>query len=115
MEDAGVDLPPCSGFETVGAGMEENSVVALVPFFQATADICFRGTWLEAHVGVRKIVLDLVVLRRKVIGLRLSLLSYELGEGVALVHVVGNGAHVVKKLAEQIPSLFALHYVGAEQ
>ncbi len=115
MEDAGVDLPSCAGFETVGAGMEKNSVVALVPFFQAAADICFRGTRLEAHVGVGEIVLDLVVLRRKVIGLGLSLLSDELGEGVALVHVVGDGAHVVKKLAEQIPSLLTLHYVGAEQ
>src|SRR5277367_3605385 len=115
MQDAGIDLPSCAGFQTVGAGMEEDSVVALVPFFQAAPDIFFGGTRLQAHVGVGEIVLDLVVLRRKVISLRLSLLSDELGEGVALVHVVRDGAHVVKKLAEQIPSVFTLHYAGTEQ
>src|SRR5579859_5296234 len=115
MEDPRVDLPSCAGFETVGTGMEEDSVVALVPFFQAAADVFFGGTRLQAHVGVGEIVLYLVVLRRKVIGFRLSLLSYELGEGVALMHVMGDGAHVVKKFAEQIPSVFTFHYIGTEQ
>src|ERR1700730_11609829 len=99
MEDAGVDLPSCARFKTVGSRVKQDSVVALVPFFQATADIFFGSSRLQAHVGVGEIVLDLVVLRRKVIGFGLSLLSYELSESIALMHVVGDGSHVVKKLA----------------
>ncbi len=115
VQDSGVDLPACARLQTIGTRVKENSVVALVPFFQAAADVFFGRARLQAHVGVGKIVLYLVVLRRKVIGFRLSLLPHQLGEGIALVHVVGDGAHVVKKLAEQIPSAFALHHVGAEQ
>ena len=115
VQNAGVDLPPGAGLQTIGAGVKEDSVVALVPFFQAAADIFFGRARLQAHVGVGKIVLYLVVLRREVIGFRLSLLPHQLGEGIALVHVVGDGAHVVKKLAQQVPSAFALHHVGAEQ
>ena len=99
MKDAGVDLPTRAWFQTIGSRIKKNSVVALVPFFQAAADIFFGCARLQAHVGVGKIVLYLVVLRRKVISFRFSLLSHQLGEWIALVHVVGDGAHVVKKLA----------------
>ena len=114
MQDSGVDLPARTRFQTIGTRMKENSVVALVPFFQAAADIFFGCAGLEAHVGVGKIVLYLIVLGRKVIGFRLSLLTHQLGESIALMHVMGNGTHVVKKLAEQIPSAFALHHVGTK-
>ena len=115
VQDAGIDLPAGAGLQTIGAGVEEDSVVALVPFFQAAADVFFGRAGLQAHVGVGKVVLDLVVLRREVIGFRLALLAHQLGERVALVHVVGNGAHVVEELAEQVPAAFALHDVGAQQ
>src|SRR5450631_281754 len=115
MEDSGVDLPACARFETVGSRVKQNSVVTLVPFFQAVADIILGGAGLQAHIGVGEVVLYLVVLRRKVIGFGLSLLSNEFGESIALMHVVGDGSHVVKKLAKQIPSAFTLHHFSAEQ
>ena len=115
VQDAGIDLPSAAGFETVSAGVEKNSVVSAVPVLKAAVDIFFCGSGLEAHVGVGKVIAELVVLRREVVGFGLALLSDQLGELVALMHVMRNRAHVVEELAEQVPAAFALHDIGAEQ
>ena len=62
-----------------------------------------------------KVVLELVVLRRKVIRLGLAAAADSLRVLVALVHVVRNRPHVVEELAEQIPSALALHHVGSDE
>ena len=63
---------------------------------------------LEAHERVREVVVDLVVLRRKVVGLGLAAAADPLGVLVALVHVMRNRPQVVEELAEQVPAALAL-------
>ena len=77
--------------------------------------ILFRSAGFETHERVRKIVIDLVVLRRKVVSLGLALLPDLRRELIALMQVMRNRAHVVEKLAEEIPSAFALHHVRPQQ
>ena len=109
MQDAWVYLPPAARLETIGAGVEDDSVVPAIPVLQAAVDIFFCGSGLEAHVGVGEVTAELIVLRRKVISFRLALVSNQFGEFVALVHVMRNRAQVVEELAQQIPALFTLH------
>ena len=78
-------------------------------------NVFFCGSGLQAHVSVGKVIANLVVLRREIVGFGFALVSDQLGELVALMHVVRNRAHVVEKLAEQIPALFTLHDVRTEQ
>jgi hypothetical protein len=100
---------PCAGLEPVRAREVDDAVVALVPVRQAPPDVIFGRARFEAHERVRKIVHDLVVLRREVIRFRLALLSDERGELVVLMHVVRNGAEVVEELAQQVPAPLLLH------
>jgi len=58
---------------------------------------------LEAHEGVRKIIADVVVLRRKIITLRLAFLPDQFGLLGVLVHVMRDWPHVVKKLRVHRP------------
>jgi hypothetical protein len=95
--------------------MLEDAVVTLVPLLQASPDIRLCGARFKTHVGVGKVVFHLVVLRRKVVCFGFPLLSYEPGELVALMQVVRDRPQVVKELAEQVPSAFALHHICAEQ
>ncbi len=115
VQNSGIDLPARAGLQPVGARMEQNSVVAFVPVFEASPHVVFRGAGLEAHERVREIVFGEIVLRREVVRLGLAALPHQFGLRVALVHVMRDGAHVVEELAEQIPSAFALHHVAAEQ
>ena len=73
MQDAGIDLPPFAGFQPIRARVIQNPVVALIPILKAAVNIVFGRAGLEAHERVREIVVDLVVLRRKVIRFRLAL------------------------------------------
>jgi len=64
---------------------------------------------------VWEVVLNLVVLRREVVGFGLAFLAHQRRELLRLVHVVRNRSHVIEELAQQIPSAFTLHDVGSEQ
>ena len=108
VQDAGIDLPAAAWLQQIGACVKQDAVVALVPALKATLDVCLGGARFKPHVGVRKVVVQLVVLRWKVISLRLALVPDELREGVALVHMVRDGTHVVEELAQQVPAAFAL-------
>jgi hypothetical protein len=115
MQDSGIDLPACAGFQPVGAGVKQDSVVAFVPVFETAPDIVLGGAGFETHEGVGEIVLGEVVLRREVVGFRFPALAHQLGLGVALVHVMRDGPHVVEEFAEEIPSALALDHIGAEE
>jgi hypothetical protein len=109
VKDAGIDLPPGARLESVGARQKQDSIVALVPVLEAAPDVGLRGARLEAHERVGEGVLDLIVLRGKVIRLGLAFLPDLTRERVVLVQVVRNRAHVVEELTEQIPSALTVH------
>src|SRR5262245_57712678 len=115
MQDAGVDLPAAANVQAICAGVIEDAVVALAPVLEAAAYVRCRGAGLEAHERVRKIVLELVVLGRKVIGLGLALTAHQRRMRIALVHVMRDRAHVVEELAEDVPAVFLRHHLGADQ
>ena len=115
MQDAGIHLPSRAGFQAVSAGVEQNSVVALVPILETPPDVVLGGAGFETHEGVGEIVFGEVVLGREIVSFGFAALAHQLGLGVTLVHVVGDGSHVVEELAEEIPSAFARHDIGAQQ
>jgi hypothetical protein len=98
VKDARRNQPAGAGFEAVGAREIEDAVVAFVPVFEAAPDLGFGGAGFEAHEGVGEIVADVVVLRRKVIGLGFAFLADEFGLFGILMHVVRNGSHVIEEL-----------------
>src|ERR1700682_3124602 len=115
MQDSRIHLPSGAGLEPVGAGMKQHSIVALVPIFETTPDVVLGGTGFKTHEGVGEIIFSEVVLRRKIVSFGLAALTHQLGLSIALMHVMRDWAHVVEKLAKEIPSAFALHHAGAEQ
>ena len=104
VQDAGIDLPAGAGLQPVGPRQEGDAVVALVPVLEAAAHVLLGGARLEAHEGVREVVVGLVVLRREVVRLGLAAAADQLGLRIALVHVMRDRAHVVEELAEQVPA-----------
>ena len=88
---------PVPGFRRYARTEVENAVVAFVPIREALAHLRLGRAGLEAHEGVREIVADVVVLRRKIITLRLAFLPDQLGLFGVLVHVMRDGAHVVEE------------------
>ena len=105
VEDARSDHPARAWLQTVGLGEIEDAVVALVPVFDAAAHLLAGGAGLEAHEGVGEVVADGVHLGREVIGLGLAFLAHQRGLFGVLVHVVGDGAHVVEELGIHRPLL----------
>jgi hypothetical protein len=95
--------------------MKENSVVAFVPILETAPHVILSGAGFEPHERIGKIVFRQVVLWRKVIGLGLPALANQLGDLIALVHVMRDGAQVVEELAQQIPTALTLYHFGAEQ
>ena len=75
MEDARIDQPAGAHFQAICFGKIEDAVVALVPVLEAFAHLRLGRAGLEAHECVREIIPDVVVLRRKVIGLGLAFLA----------------------------------------
>ncbi len=82
----------------------EDAVVALVPVLQAADHIGLGGPRLQAHEGVVEVILGGVELRGKVVALGLTLLAGQRGVLGLLVHVVGDGAHVVEELRVDGPA-----------
>jgi hypothetical protein len=108
MEDGWRHEPAGSGFEALGGGEVENSVVALVPVGDASADLILGGIGVKAEKRVGEIIADVVVLGRKIIGLGFSFLANERGLLRVLVHVMRNWPHVVEELGVHGPaSVFA--------
>src|SRR5262249_42765361 len=93
----------------------ENAVVSLVPVLEATAHISLGRPRFEAHERVGKIVASVVELRRKVIRLRLALLTDEGCLARILMHVVRDRAHVVEELRIDRPALVLLPDVGPDE
>ena len=98
-----MDQPSAAGLEAEGVGEIEDAVVAFVPVFERFTHLRFGGAGGETHEGIGEVIAGVIVLRREVITLRLALLPDQCGLGLALVHVVGNGAHVVEKLGVDRP------------
>ncbi len=115
VQDAGIDLPSGSRLQLEGAGEKEDAVVALVPVLETAPHIGLGRSRLEPHERVRKMVFELVVLRRKVIRLGLAAAADARGILVALVHVMRNRAQVVEELAEQVPAAIARHDRRSDQ
>src|SRR5438132_2309188 len=113
MQDAGGDEPAGAGLQTIGLAVIEDAVVALVPAFQAGADIGFTGPWLQAEKCERKVVAGVIQLGWKKVRLRFTLLSYQGRLGVVLMHVVRNRPQVVEEFAIYRPALVLLPAVGA--
>ena len=115
MQNAGRNQPAGAGFEAIGAAEIKNAVVAFVPILQALANLRARRAGFESHEGVRKIVAHVVVLRRKIVGLRLAFQAEQRGLFGVLVHVMWNRPHVVKKLRVDRPLfVFAPDFIADE-
>ena len=104
VQDAGRHEPAGAGLEAIRLAEVEDAVVALVPAFEAAANVLLRRAGLQAEEGVGEVVADGVELRRKVVGLGLALLADQRGLGVVLVHVVRDRPHVVEELAVHRPA-----------
>ena len=104
MQNAGRNEPARAELEPVCRGQTENSVVALLPVFEALPDVCLGRARNETHKRIRKVIVDVVELRRKVITFGLRFLVDERGILRTLMHVEWDGAHVVEKLGEHRPA-----------
>ena len=114
VQDAGIDEPAGAGLQLVGLGKLADLVVALVPVRDAVVDLLASGAGLEAHEGVGEVVADVVVLWREVVGLGFAFLTDEGSLLAALVHVVGDGAHVVEELGVDRPFTVFVPDVGTD-
>ena len=79
VQHAGGDHPAGAGLQAIGLREVEDAVVALVPVFQAAADVGLGGARLQAHERVVEVVLGGVQLRREVVALGLALLAGQRG------------------------------------
>ena len=89
--------------------MQQDAVVAFVPIGQTLTHGRFGGARLQAHKGVREIILLQVVLRREVVRFRLTALSSRCRDFIVLMHVVRNGTEIVEELAQQVPTAITRH------
>src|SRR5712672_3258696 len=97
MQNSRINLPTSAGLQAVGARVKKNSIVALVPIFQTSADVVLRRSRIEAHECVWEIVFCEVVLRWKIISLRLAALSYQTRQCIALMKMMRDRPHVVEE------------------
>lgn len=97
VEDAGRDEPARPRLQAVRLRIIENAVIPFVPTIEAADNLLLGRTGLETEEGVGKIIPDGVQLRREIIRFGLSFLPREFRLLVALMHVMGNGPHVVKE------------------
>src|SRR5580704_8898460 len=104
MENAGRHEPARSRLQPIRLGKVENAVVALVPAFEALANLFPRGAWLKAKVGMGEVAGGGIQLRRKVVSLWLAFSAHQVRLLLALMEVVRNGAEVIKKFAVDRPA-----------
>jgi hypothetical protein len=115
VQNTRIDLPARARLQLIGFGVIENAVITLVPAFQASPHVVLRGPGFEAHERVRKMVVLEIVLAREVVSFRLSPPPHPLRVLVGLMHVMRDGAEVVKEFAEQVPSTLLAHHIGAQE
>ena len=104
MKNAGTDQPAGAGFEPVGLGKIQNTVVSLVPVRQTFPHLILGGPRLQAKKGVRKMVSYVVVLGWEIIAFWLTLLPHQSSLLFILMHVVGYGPHVVEQFGVDRPT-----------
>ena len=105
VKDGRRDQPAGAGLEAIRLGMVEDAVVARVPAFEALDDVVSGRAGFKTHEGIGEIVAGGVQLRREVVAFGLPLAADLRGLLGGLMHVVGDGAHVVEKLAVDGPFL----------
>ncbi len=105
VEDAGRKQPARPRLEPVGRRQVKDAVVSRIPVLEGAPDILFGRPRGQPEEGVGEVVSHIVVLGREVVGLGLAFLPDQGGLFVALMHVVGNRAHVVEELAVDRPAL----------
>ena len=115
VQDSRIDLPSGAGLQSERPGEEKNAVIACRPLLQASPHVASGRARLESHERVRKVVFELVVLRRKIVRLGFTTSADPPGVLVALVHVMRNRPHVVEELAEQVPSALPLHHGRSDE
>ena len=103
MQHARRNQPARPRLEPVRTRKIQNPVVALVPVLKALPDLRLGRPGFKSHERIREIVPHWIVLRREIIGLRLSFLPHQSGLFLGLVHVVRNRPHVVEKLRVHRP------------
>ena len=108
VQDARRHQPARARLEPVGLGVVENSVVAFVPSLKAGAHVLAGRTRFQSEIGMRKIAVGCVLLRRKIVAFRLALTTDKFGQLVTLVQVMHDGAHVVEELAVHRPAMVLL-------
>src|SRR5690242_19183836 len=114
MQDSGIYLPSTSGFQLICARKIQEFIVAFVPAFQATADVIFRRTRVEAHERVREVVWFEVILRREVVSLGFAFLIHPCGELIILVQVMWDRAKIIEELAQEIEATVLGHDIRAK-
>ena len=95
--------PAGARLQAVGAGEVKDSIVSLVPIGDAFAHLILGCAGLQPHESVGEIVPYIVMLGREIVGLGLSFLTHQLCLSGALVHVVGDGPHVVEEFRVNRP------------
>ena len=115
VQDAGRDQPAGAGLQAIRLAVVEDAVVALVPAFQAAADVVLGRAGLQAEEGVGEVIADGVQLGWKIIRLRFTLLADQGRLRVVLVHVVGDRPQIVEELAVDRPALVLVPKRGANQ
>ena len=108
VQHAGGNHPARAGLQAIRLREVEDAVVALVPVLEAAADVGLGGARLQAHERIVEVVFGGVQLRREVVALGLALLAGQGGVLGPLVHVMGDGAHVVEKLRVDRPAFVFL-------
>jgi hypothetical protein len=113
MEDSGWNQPACSRFEAVGLGKIKDSVITLIPFFEAPPDILLLGAGLKSKIGMRENSGRSIELRRKIVALRLAFAAHKLCLFLALMQVMRYGAEIVKKLTVDRPAMVLVREFSA--
>ena len=75
MEDAWADEPTGSWLQAISFRQVEDAIVSFIPILQAFAHLGFGRARFEAEKCVRKIVADIIMLRREIIALRFAFLA----------------------------------------
>src|SRR4051794_6338808 len=99
MKNSGIDLPTCARLQFIRARQIQNFVIAFIPPLQASPDIVFRGPGIQTHKSEWKVVPLEVILRREIVGFRLSFLANARGKFIVLMKVMGYRTQVVEELA----------------
>ena len=108
MKNAWRNQPTSARLQFVSFAEVKNSVIPFVPALEALAKVFFGGTRFQAKESVGEVIAHGIKLGWEIIGFRFAFLTDLCSLIFTLVHVVGDRAHVVKKLAINWPLLVFL-------